>query len=75
MSKSFRPMMQISATELAGNGLRFKTEDEAAAQAAELMMRWTVPTGYEVQPSDDAPNYRWDTTLQKIVALPTEVTS
>jgi len=73
-SKSFRPMMEFDArqsdgTYFASNGLRFATQDEAEAQAEELMMRWFVPTGYRVEPSKDAPNYRWDSELQKSVSL------
>ena len=73
-SKSFRPMMKFDArqsdgTYFAGNGLRFATQDEAQAQAEELMMRWFVPTGFRVEPSEDAPNYRWDSKLQRSVSL------
>ena len=67
--KSYRPMMKISYTEFAGNGLRFTTNEEASAQAEELMRRWTVPIGYRVDPSEDAPNYRWDFKIQKSIHL------
>jgi len=53
MANSYRPMMIISATETAGNALRFATEDEALANAESLFMRWTVPTGYTSEPSND----------------------
>ena len=66
---SYRPMMRISESELAGNGLRFATAIEAESQAAELMTRWIVPIGYEVEESDDAVNYRWDSDACKIVSI------
>jgi hypothetical protein len=72
--KSYRPMMkfderQNDGSHFAGNGLRFESEAEAAAQARELMTRWFVPCGYRVDPSLDKPNYRWDFDKQKTVAI------
>lgn len=66
---SYRPMMRISESELAGNGLRFATASEAESQAAELMTRWMVPIGYEIEESDDAVNYRWDSDTCTIVSI------
>ncbi len=73
-SKSFRPMMkfdvrQSDGTYFAGNGLRFATQDEATAQAEELMTRWFIPIGYRVDPSEDTPNSRWSSNLQKSIHL------
>jgi hypothetical protein len=70
--KSFRPMMkfntrQSDGTFFAGNGLRFATQAEAEAQAKELLTRWFVPIDYRVDPSEDAPNYRWDFKTQKSI--------
>ncbi len=74
MTKSYRPMMKFSETQndgsqYAGNALRFATEHEAEASASDLMNRWFVPIGWRVDVSDDAPNYRWDETTQKIIAI------
>ena len=60
---------QRDGSHYAGNGLRFQTEEEAAAQARELMTRWFVPCGYRVDHSDDKPNYRWDFESQKSIAI------
>lgn len=37
----------------AGNGLRFATEEEAAAYAVDLASRWTLVRETRVVPSDD----------------------
>lgn len=45
--------------EWVGNGLRFATALEAEQQVRDLCSRWTLPDGWRVDPSDDAPNYRY----------------
>ena len=57
---SFKPMFQFGPNETKGNAQAFATYDEAAASAAARFMVWTMPTGFEVQESDERMNYRWD---------------
>lgn len=45
--------------ELVFNGLRFQTREEGEAYGKDLFSRWTLTTGYEVQESEDAVNYRF----------------
>ena len=51
------------------NAVRFATEPEAREAAKELLSRWYVPTGFEVVPSGDAPNYRFDFDAYRLVRL------
>jgi len=46
-----------SSGKFAGNGLRFATEAEAEAYAADLASRWLLVTDTRVVESDDAVNY------------------
>ena len=57
---SFKPMFQFGPNETKGNAQAFATFDEAAASAAARFMVWTMPTGWEVQESDETVNYRFD---------------
>lgn len=57
---SYRPMMEFGDQDPVGNALRFETYAEAEAAAKNLFMRWTVPSGWHVDESDDPVNYRWD---------------
>ncbi len=54
---SYRPMMLVG--EWCGNALRFATREEAEASARDLFSRWTLPTDWRVDASDDVPNYAW----------------
>ncbi len=56
---SYKSMMKITATETAGNALRFATRAEAEGYALNLFSRWTVPTGYSVEESADPVNYKY----------------
>lgn len=72
--KSFRPMLKFDTrrsdgTYFTGNGLRFATQAEAEAHAKDVLTRWFVPIDYRTDPSEDAPNYRWDFKLQKSIHL------
>ena len=58
--KSFAPMFEFASGEVYGNAQRFATREEAENSARARFMVWTMPTGYHVEPSDDAPSYRWD---------------
>lgn len=42
------------------NAQRFATMEEAKSAANDLASRWTLVETYEVHPSDDPVNYRWD---------------
>ena len=53
----FKAWMTFAHESPATNALVFATHEEATAAALELMSRWYVPTGYEIRPCDDAPNY------------------
>ena len=59
MSNSYRPMMEFSTEAPVGNAMRYPTHEEADKSASYLFGRWTVPIGYHVDESEDAPNYRW----------------
>jgi hypothetical protein len=42
-----------------GNGLRFKTREEAELNVQDLKSRWLLVIDTRVVPSNDPPNYRW----------------
>ena len=65
--KSYRPMMEFATEEPVGNSLRFATYDEAMASASAMFTRWTVPTGFHVDESDDPVNYQWVDGANKMV--------
>lgn len=52
-----------SSGKWSGNGLRFATKEEAEANVANLMMRWTSVIDTRVVESNDPVNYRWDSRL------------
>jgi len=56
---SYKAYMQFATQAPASNALVFETKEEAEKYGADLFCRWTVPTGYEVRESEEAPNYRW----------------
>lgn len=63
---SYRPMVYVQG-EWAGNGLRFATEEEARANARDLMRRWFLVDDVRVDESTDEVNYAWtDQGLQKL---------
>jgi len=51
--------MVLVQGQWAGNALRFATHEEASANACDLFRRWTLPSDYRVDESDDPVNYRW----------------
>jgi hypothetical protein len=60
MANSWRPEVDVGETEKwSANGLRFATEEEALANARDLMSRWMLVRECRAAPSDDPPNYRW----------------
>jgi hypothetical protein len=42
------------------NGQAFATQEEALASAESRFMRWTTPSGFGADESDQPVNYRWD---------------
>ena len=46
-------------TTFTGNGLRFKTQEEAKSYAADLAFRWTAVRTYRVIESGDLVNYEF----------------
>ena len=57
---SFKPQVFIpSESKWCGNALVFETEQEARDNAADLLMRWFVPTDSRAIESDETPNYRY----------------
>jgi hypothetical protein len=57
---SFKPEVQTDDTgKWYGNALRFATREEAEAQVADLMMRWTAVRETRVVESTDPVNYRY----------------
>lgn len=60
MTKSYRPMFRFGSDETQGNAQRFATYDEAENSARNRFLKWTMPTDYFVEESDDEVNYRWD---------------
>lgn len=60
MPISYKPEVQTDNTgKWYGNALRFATEEEAKANAHDLMCRWMMVRDYRAAPSDDPVNYRW----------------
>lgn len=71
MDKSFKAGMWIAGElELSFNAQRFATREEAEAAACELKSRWMLVRGFEILPSTDEVNYRFD--LQENRAFPVE---
>ena len=57
---SYKPMFKFTSGETIGNAQRFATFEEAQKSAQARFMVWTMPTGYDVEESDDPVNYRFD---------------
>lgn len=55
---AWKPEVKVGG-EWARNGLVFATEEEAKANARDLMGRWMLVTDYRAVESDDAVNYCW----------------
>jgi hypothetical protein len=57
MAKSYKAVVKTPGDkDWVGNGLRFKTKQEAENYALDLSMRWTQVREWEVQESDEEPN-------------------
>jgi len=56
-NKSFKvEVLAHGETKWCGNGLRFKTEQEAKDYGYDLSMRWTAVDEWRVVESEDEPN-------------------
>jgi len=55
----YRPMVEVNGNEWAGNALVFATEEEATANARNLMSRWMLVTNWRVDETSEPVNYRW----------------
>lgn len=44
--------------KLCFNALVFATKEECGIYARDLLMRWYVPTGFEVVETEEKPNYK-----------------
>lgn len=57
---SFKVMVKARGeTQLTGNAIRLATRTEAEEYALGLAIRWTAVETWEVQPSDNQPNYKY----------------
>jgi hypothetical protein len=56
---SYKIMFEFSGQPDAGNAQRFATENEARESALNRFMRWTMPTGFHIEESEDSVNYAW----------------
>lgn len=66
---SYRPMFKCQG-EWCGNEQRFASEEEARLSAADRFSRWTVPSDYRVEESEDPVNYRYDTDRGDVMLTP-----
>ena len=57
---SYKIYFEFSNDPPATNAQAFATESEAESSAFNRLMRWTMPTGYQIRESDEPVNYRWD---------------
>lgn len=66
---NYKPAFRLPGqNHLSLNALVFATREEAGANAADLFMRWTQPTGYEVVETDAPVNYAY--VEGRLVAVP-----
>lgn len=66
---SWKSIMVLPDGERASNACRYATKQQAFDAGAELMGRWFVPTGHDVEESEDPVNYRF--TAGQSQSLPT----
>lgn len=57
---SFKPVFIFANHERCTNAQAFATQFEAENSALNRFSVWTMPEDWDTEPSDDAPNYRWD---------------
>ena len=57
---SFKPQVIADRSgQWSENSLRFATQEEAEASAADLASRWLLVIAHRAVPSDDPVNYAW----------------
>lgn len=54
----YKPIFILPGGERGRNAQVFATESEARESALARFMVWTMPTGIDVEPTDDPVNYR-----------------
>lgn len=54
----YKPIFILPGGERGRNAQVFATEEEARESALARFMVWTMPTGIDVEPTDDPVNYR-----------------
>ena len=59
MNNSFAVWFEFPSDPPATNSVRFATQEEARTYALSKIAVWTMPTGFQVRPSEDAVNYRF----------------
>lgn len=57
---SYKPVFIFPTGERCVNSQAFATLEEAKRSAHRRFMAWTVPTGFDVEESDEPVNYRFD---------------
>jgi hypothetical protein len=57
---SFKPVFVFANNERCTNAQAFATQTEAENSARARFNVWTMPEDWDTEPSEDAPNYRWD---------------
>lgn len=67
---SFKPVFIMPNGERCKNGQAFTTEEEARSSAHSRFMRWTMPSRYEVEESDEPVSYRWDPMVGDVYLAP-----
>lgn len=58
--KSFKVACDVGEGKPCYNAQRWPTAAEAKRAGDDLFRRWMLMRGFEVEPSDDEPNYRFD---------------
>jgi hypothetical protein len=67
---SYKPEVIADSTGTwAGNALRFATEEEALANAKDLMARWTSVREIRATESDDPVTHQWDDANCKLIVI------
>ena len=59
---NYRPMFDFGPDERQGNAQVFETRDEAMSSAHDRFRRWTVPSGFGADETDEPVNYLWTET-------------
>jgi hypothetical protein len=67
---SWCPMVQtVGDPRFYTNALRYATEAEALADAANLMLRWTAVTDFKAEERPDPVNRRWEEGIGSVAVM------